>query len=39
MVADRPMMPDFELFDMDGKPVRLSQFKGEIVLLGFFTTW
>jgi len=31
--------PDFELRDLDGKPVRLSQFRGEIVLLGFFTTW
>ena len=31
--------PDFELQDLDGKPVRLSQFRGEIVLLGFFTTW
>jgi cytochrome oxidase Cu insertion factor (SCO1/SenC/PrrC family) len=39
VASDHPMMPDFELFDMDGKPVRLSQFKGEIVLLGFFTTW
>ena len=31
--------PDFELRDLDGKVVRLSQFKGETVLLGFFTTW
>ena len=37
--ADHPMMPDFKLLDQDGKPVRLSQFKGETVLLGFFTTW
>ena len=34
-----PVMPDFELLDLDGKSVRLSQFKGETVLLGFFTTW
>jgi peroxiredoxin len=33
------MMPDFELLDLEGKVVRLSQFKGETVLLGFFTTW
>ncbi len=39
VAADHPMMPDFELLDMDGKSVRLSQFKGETVLLGFFTTW
>jgi cytochrome oxidase Cu insertion factor (SCO1/SenC/PrrC family) len=37
--VDQPVMPDFELLDADGKPVRLSQFKGETVLLGFFTTW
>ena len=37
--ADHPVMPDFELLDLDGKSVRLSQFKGETVLLGFFTTW
>ena len=39
MVADRPMMPDFELFDMDGKVVHLSDYRGSTVLLGFFTTW
>ena len=39
VASDHPMMPDFELLDVDGKPVRLSQFKGETVLLGFFTTW
>lgn len=39
VAADHPMMPDFELLDMDGNAVRLSQFKGETVLLGFFTTW
>ncbi len=36
---DHRVMPDFELLDLDGKAVRLSQFKGETVLLGFFTTW
>ena len=39
VAADHPVMPDFELLDVDGKQVRLSQFKGETVLLGFFTTW
>jgi cytochrome oxidase Cu insertion factor (SCO1/SenC/PrrC family) len=39
VASDHPMMPDFELLDVDGKQVRLSQFKGETVLLGFFTTW
>lgn len=31
--------PDFELQDLNGESLRLSQFRGEIVLLGFFTTW
>ena len=39
VAADHPVMPDFELLDLDGNSVRLSQFKGETVLLGFFTTW
>ena len=39
VAADHPVMPDFELLDQKGKSVRLSQFKGETVLLGFFTTW
>jgi cytochrome oxidase Cu insertion factor (SCO1/SenC/PrrC family) len=39
VAADHPVMPDFELLDLDGNAVRLSQFKGETVLLGFFTTW
>ena len=39
VAADHPVMPDFELLDLEGKVVRLSQFKGETVLLGFFTTW
>ncbi len=29
--------PDFELPDMDGKPVRLSSFRGKIVVLNFWT--
>ena len=31
--------PDFALQDLDGNEVRLNQFRGETVLLGFFTTW
>jgi cytochrome oxidase Cu insertion factor (SCO1/SenC/PrrC family) len=31
--------PDFILSDLDGNEVRLNQFRGETVLLGFFTTW
>lgn len=31
--------PDFVLPDMTGKPVRLSDFRGKVVLLEFWTTW
>ena len=31
--------PDFSLPDPDGKTVRLSDFKGKVVLLDFFATW
>jgi thiol-disulfide isomerase/thioredoxin len=37
-----PHMPppvDFNLSDLDGKNVRLSDFKDKIVFLNFFTTW
>lgn len=30
--------PDLALPDLDGKTVRLSDFRGKVVLLGFFTT-
>ena len=39
VAADHPTMPDFELLDLEGNAISLSQFKGETVLLGFFTTW
>jgi len=31
--------PDFVLSDLDGKPVRLSDFRGKVVLLEFWATW
>jgi len=31
--------PDFELKSLDGKPVRLSDFRGKAVLLNFWATW
>jgi thiol-disulfide isomerase/thioredoxin len=31
--------PDWELNTLDGKPVRLSDFKGKAVLLNFWATW
>jgi peroxiredoxin len=31
--------PDFTLNDLDGKPVRLSDYKGKAVFVNFFATW
>lgn len=36
---DRKPAPAFTLKDSDGKPVRLSDFKGKVVLLNFWATW
>lgn len=36
---DRKAAPDFSLKDADGRPVRLSDYKGKIVLLNFWATW
>lgn len=35
----RKMAPDFILSDRNGKPVELSQFRGDVVLLNFWATW
>jgi cytochrome oxidase Cu insertion factor (SCO1/SenC/PrrC family) len=31
--------PDFTLQDLNGKPVKMSDFQGKVVLLNFWTTW
>ena len=31
--------PDFSLPDMEGKKVSLSEFRGKVILLNFWTTW
>lgn len=31
--------PDFELPTLDGEPVRLSSFRGKVLLLNFWATW
>jgi peroxiredoxin len=36
---DRRQAPDFALTDISGKRVRLSDFKGKVVLLDFWATW
>jgi peroxiredoxin len=36
---DRRMAPDFVLDDASGKAVRLSDFRGKVVLLNFWATW
>ena len=33
------LAPDFTLPDLNGKPVRLSAFRGKVVVLNFWATW
>jgi peroxiredoxin len=35
----RKLAPDFSLNDVSGKPIKLSDFKGKVVLLNFWATW
>lgn len=37
--ASRKPAPEFALKDADGKVVKLSDFKGKVVLLNFWATW
>ena len=38
-VAERPAAPDFTLKDIEGKPRRLSENRGKVVLVNFWATW
>ncbi len=37
--SDQQAAPDFMLKDVNGKDVRLSDFRGKIVILNFWATW
>lgn len=37
--ANRKSAPDFTLTDANGQPVKLSEFRGKVVLLNFWATW
>jgi cytochrome oxidase Cu insertion factor (SCO1/SenC/PrrC family) len=36
---DRVMAPDFELKDLDGRSVRLSDYRGKTALVVFWASW
>ena len=38
-IPERPAAPDFELMDIDGKTHRLSDYRGEVVIINFWATW
>ncbi len=38
-IPNKPMAPDFTLKDLDGKSHRLSDYRGQVVILNFWATW
>jgi len=39
LLADGTQAPDFTANDKDGRPVKLSDYKGKVVVLDFWATW
>lgn len=39
LIPDKPPATDFQLPDLDGKPHRLSDYRGKMVLINFWATW
>jgi peroxiredoxin len=37
--ASHPLAPDFSLTDITGKPLKLSDYQGKVVVLDFWATW
>ena len=37
--GSRKAAPDWQLTDVDGKSVKLSDFKGKVIILNFWATW
>ena len=37
--AAHPLAPEFSLTDITGKPLKLSDFQGKVILLDFWATW
>ena len=39
LIAQGETVPDFTLNDLEGRPVRLSDFRGRTVVLAFWASW
>ncbi len=39
LLPDGPVAPDFELTDLDGNRHRLSDYRGQVLIINFWATW